>query len=281
MDAANPSAADAAVLTGRLRETEAELARVTLRLHRLENSTSVQLTRLLAAVVRDPRTILANLRQAAALISRRGRKSRRSPGPSSPPPGGRGAAAGGATPAGGRPQPAGAAPSAGAAGADGAPAAERLPDRLLAASAILVTTRDRPVLAAVAEPASAQAWGEDAHVQLLRPDDALVVFAAVTPDVLVVDAAAGRGGPWSGLGTYDVPERDRAVLDLLRAARDRGIPAVLVPPEPPEEAPCSPTPVSSSRVTCPAGPPSPTSSRAGGRPSEAGRTARSRRGRSP
>jgi hypothetical protein len=236
MDVPTPSVPDAADLALRLRETEAELARVTLRLRRLEDSTSVRLAQLLAAAVRNPRTAPASLRQAAALIGRRARRHRGGAGASSGPSGERDA--GGARAARGRPKPAAAPPAAGGnGGADGAHAADRLPDRLLAASAVLVTTRDRPVLAVVADPDSARAWGEDAHVQLLRPDDALVVFAAVTPDVLVIDAAAGRGGPWSGLGTYEVPERDRTVLDLLRAARDRGVPAVLVPPDPPEEGP--------------------------------------------
>lgn len=213
MDAATPRDDDAAALTRRLRETEAELARVTQRLHRLENATSVRLSLMLAAVVRNPRKGLAELPHAVTLLRRRGRRGRPAP-----------AAKAAAHPA--RP----AAPSR-------APAVEGLPERLLGASATLVTTRDRPVLAVVAPAETARAWTDGAHVQPLRPDDARAVFAAVTPDVLVVDAAAGRGGPWSGLGSYDVPERDRTLLELLRAARERGVPAVLVPPGTPEEAP--------------------------------------------
>lgn len=216
MDAATPPVLDTADLTRRLRETEAELARVSLRLRRLEDSASVQLAQLLAATARNPRENLADLPRAAARIVRRRRK---------PKPGAVAAKA----PA----RPAAAARGAAA----GAPPAERLPDRLLAASAVLVATRDRPVLAVVAGAATAQAWAGDAHVQLLRPDDAPAVLAAVTPDLLVVDAAAGQDGPWLGLGSYAVPERDRTVLELLRAARDRGVPAVLVPPDPSQEAP--------------------------------------------
>jgi hypothetical protein len=212
-----PPVLDSADLTRRLREAEAELARVTLRLRRLEDSASVQLAQLLTAAARNPRENLPHLPRAAAGIVRRRRK---------PKPGAAAAKA--------------AAPRAAAAArgaAVGAPAAERLPDRLLAASAVLVATRDRPVLAVVADAGTARAWAADAHVQLLRPDDAPAVFAAVTADVLVVDAAAGQGGPWLGLGTYAVPERDRTVLELLRAARDRGVPAVLVPPDTQQEAP--------------------------------------------
>ena len=114
---------------------------------------------------------------------------------------------------------------------------DRLPERLLAASAVLVTTRDRPVLAVVAAAPTAQAWSDAARVQPLRPDDAQAVFAVVAPDVLVVDAGAGRSGPWSGLGGYDVPERDRTLLGLLHAARERRVPAVLVASGTPGEAP--------------------------------------------
>jgi hypothetical protein len=128
------------------------------------------------------------------------------------------------------------------------------------------------VLAVVADAASRQQWGDDAHVQPLRPDDALAVFATVLPDLLVFDAAAGGGaGPWSGLGTYEVPERDRTVLDLLRAARDRGVPAVLVRGNAPEEAPmlADARNLFSGEVAQGAGGPS--SSPPGGGPREAGR----------
>jgi hypothetical protein len=223
MDVPTPPVLDAADLARRLRETEAELARVTLRLRRLEDSTSVQVARLLRGVAKNPRKGLADLPHAAARIARRRRGRRGRPDSSSPTVRERGPATRGT----GTPR----------AATPAEPAAQRLPDRLLAASAVLVTTRDRPVLAVVADEASRQRWGDDAHVQPLRPDDALAVLATVLPDVLVVDAAAGRDGPWSGLGTYEVPERDRTVLDLLRAARDRGVPAVLVRGSGPEEAP--------------------------------------------
>jgi hypothetical protein len=223
MDVPTPSALDAADLARRLRETEAELARVTLRLRRLEDSTSVQVARLLRGVAKNPRKGLADLPHEAARIARRRRGRRGRADAASA----QGVARAPETRATGTP----------GAGASAEAAAERLPDRLLAASAVLVTTRDRPVLAVVADEASRQRWGDDAHVQPLRPDDALAVLATVLPDVLVVDAAAGRDGPWSGLGTYEIPERDRTVLDLLRAARDRGVPAVLVSGSAPEEAP--------------------------------------------
>jgi hypothetical protein len=226
-------------LTRRLRETEAELARVTLRLRRLESSGTVQLAQLLVAAVRNPRKGLVDLPRGSAVLVRRWwarRAGRLRPGVSSPAGAGRrGGAAPSPGPKDGRPQPGRAAQ--GGEEDPGAPAGARLADRLLAASAVLVTTRDRPVLAVVADPASAQRWSEQAHVQRLRPDDAVAVFAAVMPDVLVVHPAAGRSGAWSGLGTYAVPERDRTVLELLRAARDRGVPAVLVPPVTREEAP--------------------------------------------
>src|SRR3954463_15516619 len=117
MDPVTPPVLDTADLTRRLRETEAELARVTLRLHRLENSTTVQLTRLVAAAVRNPRPGLPGLPRAVAGLLRRRRAARRpgatpagsaaaSPGPvgrggpAGPPPRARGGAGpgGGARP---------------------------------------------------------------------------------------------------------------------------------------------------------------------------------------
>jgi hypothetical protein len=106
------------------------------------------------------------------------------------------------------------------------PGAE-LAARLPASSATLVLTHERPVLAVVAGDEEAATWAADVHVQRLRPDDALAVFATVTPDALVVHAGSGRRGPWAGLGTYAVPPRDLTVLELVEAARRRGIPSVL------------------------------------------------------
>jgi hypothetical protein len=227
---------DTAELARRLRETEAELARVSLRLRRLESSGTVRLAQLVAAAVRNPRRGLVDLPRGAADIVRRSRARRGARGHVSSSTrdsrddrtANTGTGAGPQSVARGRAtvdQPA----DPGLGGGLG--------DRLLAASALLVTTRDRPVVAAVADPASAQAWAEGAHVQRLRPDDAAAVFAALTPDVLVVHPVAGRSGPWSGLGTYAVPDRDRTVLELLLAARERGVPAVVVAPATPAEAP--------------------------------------------
>ena len=218
---------DTVELARRLRETEAELARVTLRLRRLESSGTVQLALLVAAAVRSPRKGLTELpRESAALVRRV--RARRTAGRSAAAGGGRpGSAASGAAQK--RSQQA-ASLSSRARDDDGdvPRSGEHLAERLLHASAVLVEIRDRPVFAAVSDTASARAWSEAAHVQRLRPDDATAVFAAVAPDVLVVEAGAGGTGPWSGLGTYVVPERDRMVLELLRAARERSIPTVLV-----------------------------------------------------
>jgi hypothetical protein len=212
-------------LSRRLRETEAELASVRTRLRRLESSTAVQFAQVLVAGAREPRRAIVTVpRETAALARRwRARRSGRAPLPLDT------ATPAGSAPAGRRPGGASGAGSPGAAAAAAPPGGE-LAARLLGASATLVTLRDRPVLAAIAGSDQASAWAADAHVQRLRPDDAVAVFAAVTPDLLVVDAGAGDPGPWAGLGTYAVPERDRTVLELLRAARDREVPTVLVDP---------------------------------------------------
>lgn len=213
---------DTVELARRLRETEAELARVTLRLRRLESSGTVQLALLIAAAVRDPRKGLIELpRECAALVRRV--RSRRTARPS--------------TAERHRSQHPASSSSRTRGDGDVPRGGGDLSERLLRASAVLVEIRDRPVFAAVSDASSARSWSEAAHVQRLRPDDATAVFAAVAPDVLVVDAGAGGTGPWAGLGTYLVPERDRTVLELLRAARDRSIPTVLVRAAPADAAP--------------------------------------------
>jgi hypothetical protein len=208
---------DTVELTRRLREAEAERDRVTAQLQRLESSTALQLARVLAAGARNPRRGIVDVpRETASLLRRR--RSRRAG--VAPQPARTSAAA--SPPV--RQGPATAGDRATSAGAD-------LGSRLLAASALLVLPRDRPVLAVVAGPSLGRAWADAALVQVLRPDDATAVLAAVGPDVLVVSAAAGRAGPWAGFGSYEVPERDLTVRELLLAARDRNVPAVLVAAE--------------------------------------------------
>ena len=193
---------DAEELARRLREVEAERDRVAARLRRLEGSRAVRLARAAARLRRW----------------RPGRTDQPSPQVSS-------ASAAVAAPPASRPRTA----TVAAARPAARPAApEPLGSRLLGASALLVVPRDRPVLAVVAEPSVARRWADDALVQPLRPDDAAAVLAAIRPDVLVVHAGAGRSGPWAGFGGYEVPERDAAVLDLLRDAAERQVPAVLV-----------------------------------------------------
>lgn len=85
------------------------------------------------------------------------------------------------------------------------------------------------VVAGVLTPASAEALARAAHVVPLMPHDAALVLDTADVDLVVVDAAAGApGGPWAYLGVPGVPDRERALLDLMTVARDRGRPLVLL-----------------------------------------------------
>ena len=94
-------------------------------------------------------------------------------------------------------------------------------------SAHLVTVRDRPVVAGVLARGTTCTVAQAAHLSLLRPNDALQIVERTRPDVLLVESAAGRWGPWAHLGSYGALERDRLMLALLERARDSGVPSVL------------------------------------------------------
>jgi hypothetical protein len=85
------------------------------------------------------------------------------------------------------------------------------------------------VVAGVLAPAAAEALGRTAHVVPLLPHDAALILDGADVDLVVVDAAAGApGGPWAYLGVPGVPDRERALLALMRVARDRRRPLVLL-----------------------------------------------------
>jgi hypothetical protein len=94
-------------------------------------------------------------------------------------------------------------------------------------SAHLVTAHDRPVVAGVLARGTARAIARATHLSHLRPNDALRIMERIRPDVLLVESAAARWGPWAYLGSYCALERDRLLLALLERAHATGVPAVL------------------------------------------------------
>jgi hypothetical protein len=109
-----------------------------------------------------------------------------------------------------------------------APPATPLPEALFYAfDAALPTASDRPCLAVVGPPGLADRLGAAAHARALRPMAAARGLVAGF-DALVVAVSGGRRGPWFGLGTAAVPERDAALRELLDRAGALGVPAVLL-----------------------------------------------------
>jgi hypothetical protein len=94
-------------------------------------------------------------------------------------------------------------------------------------SAHLVAAHDRPVVAGVLARGTAGALEPATHLSLLRPNDALRIMERIRPDVLLVESAAARWGPWVHLGSYGALERDRLLLALLDHARAAAVPSVL------------------------------------------------------
>lgn len=210
-----PSVLETADLARRLRETEAELTRVTTRLRRLESSTAVQVATVMIAGARDPRRAPVTVPRELVRLGRRwrARGGNRTPTPLDPPAPGRAAGQ-----------------SVGVSTPPAATGAQRQHDelatRLLAGYARTLQPRTRPVVAAIVAEAGAR-LGETTHLTRLRPDDASAVLAAVGAEVLLVDTRAATSGVWAHLGTFDAPERERTLLDLVHRAQAADIRTVL------------------------------------------------------
>jgi hypothetical protein len=68
----------------------------------------------------------------------------------------------------------------------------------------------------------------DARAVTLHPNQATRQVQLVEPDVLLVQSSAARpGSPWAALGSAPAAARDLELLDVLREAERREIPAVL------------------------------------------------------
>ena len=91
---------------------------------------------------------------------------------------------------------------------------------------LAVTRGELPVIAGVLNPTTRYALEPSADVVALAPTYGRWLLDRTRPDVLIVDSSAGLSGPWAQLGTYAGPERDRDLLQLLRAARALAVPTV-------------------------------------------------------
>jgi hypothetical protein len=90
------------------------------------------------------------------------------------------------------------------------------------------------VIAGVLGREAAAELAGQAKVVSLYPHDAAIALETADIDLLVVDAAAGEpGGPWAYLGVPGMYDRDRALDEVRRLARERGVPLVLWGETPP------------------------------------------------
>ncbi|WP_018653480.1 hypothetical protein [Actinomadura flavalba] len=106
---------------------------------------------------------------------------------------------------------------------------ERTEDRLLVAG-----PGPGPIVAGVLSRDTAARLAGHARLVPVYPHDARTVLSHADLDVLLVDARAGDpGGPWAYLGVPGQFDRDRALHELRRAARARGLPVVLWGENPP------------------------------------------------
>jgi hypothetical protein len=195
-------------LRRQLAESHAELERVRGQLARVESSTAYQATSVVVRGVRRPRTALISIPRDLFRLYRRGRARS------------------------GSSRPAALATPSVTVGVDMAaatvpPKSSDRPPKLSDFLAVAVTVRDRPVIAGILSPETIATLGPYATVNPLLPNDAEDVLRSSTPDLLLVDSSAANAGPWTGLGTYIAPERDRQMLELVRMARAGCVPAVL------------------------------------------------------
>jgi hypothetical protein len=192
-------------LAGRLRAAEAEVGRLRSQLQRVEASAAYQVGQVLSEGARHPRSAPLQVPRQLFGLYRRWRR------------------AGGTRHAPAIPDASwssrGTMPTSAAEATDVARVlAERVP--------LGVCERDLPVVAGVLHPRTRLALEQCANVVPLPPSGGHVLLDRVRPDVLLVDASAGREGQWAHVGTYADPARDRDLLELVATARGRHIPVV-------------------------------------------------------
>jgi hypothetical protein len=203
--ATSPSAASAAKahrqaarLRAALREREGRVQELERRLVALETSTTVQFGRLVAGAARNPKQRGVRLPRELYRLW----KKRHIPA---------------------------VAPTLGESDRGPLERMDRPEDRLLVSQPY-----DGLIIAGILGRDAAAALGERARVISLLPHDATIALENADADLLVVDAAAGEpGGPWAYLGVPGMYDRDRALAEVRRLAKERGLPLVMWGEAPP------------------------------------------------
>jgi hypothetical protein len=185
-----------------LREREARVHELEVRLAAVENSTATQFGRVVAAAARRPRRGVVRLpRQLYRLWKRRD-----------------------------SPQPQ---PSDERRGHIDIAGFDRPEDRMLVAAP--AGPPDGLTVAGVFGPAGlAAAEDTAARVVSLLPHDAALAIDTADADLVIVDAeAAAPGGAWAYLGEPGMYDREQSLAAVLETARGRGLPVVLWGDTPP------------------------------------------------
>jgi hypothetical protein len=98
---------------------------------------------------------------------------------------------------------------------------------LLAWSTAAIVPKTTLSVAGVWTEETLQALSPDCVANSLGPNDALLVLERTQPDLVLIEAAAGRAGhPWAAMGTPIGTERDRRLADVLDYAHGIGVPVV-------------------------------------------------------
>jgi hypothetical protein len=109
---------------------------------------------------------------------------------------------------------------------------------LLAWSTAQIVPKTTLSVAGVWTEETLQALSVDCVANTLGPNDALLILERTQPDLVLIEAAAGRAGhPWAAMGTPIGAERDRRLADILDHAHGIGVPVVFWWNIPPGEAP--------------------------------------------
>lgn len=196
-DAEGRPSTDSARLRSQLRQAEARAERAERALERMERSAKYTVGSLFVEAARSPRRLLLLPRDLWRVW--RLRKSRRGSAPS-------------------------------------APVTRTRRDEVLdldAARLLLPRASTRPdngfAIVGALDEALTSAWSSYAAVSSALPHDAAEIVSTVGADVVVIDSAAALPGqPWSFLGDPAAADRQIAARRLIEAARERGIPVVLL-----------------------------------------------------
>lgn len=184
-----------ASLADEVRQLRARVRSAERRADSLEASTALRIGRAVVAGARNPRSLVKLPREAYRMLRLRG----------------------------GRRGGASTAPSTAT-----SPLVVNEESRLVAWRGGSLPPRTGSVVAGVLREVTQRALSDVAQVSVVTPDDASAVIDKVSPDVVIIETAAGGAeGVWSHLGDPSATERERRLLRLTDAAQAAGHPVVL------------------------------------------------------